>query len=112
VGEHVFSWRLDLAARLPPDMVSPPDAPAQATGLRVDVSILSLEVVDREASLQAAYEFAVDDGQSSASHRQWAKLHISSDASTALETARAFSALLGLLADRIAGDLASRARFR
>jgi uncharacterized lipoprotein YmbA len=103
---------LDLAARLPPNKVSPPDAPAQAGGLRIDVSILLLEVVGREASLQAAYAFAADDGESPARHRQWVTLSVPTNGTTPLDTARAFSALLGQLADRIAADLAARGSVR
>jgi uncharacterized lipoprotein YmbA len=102
----------DLAARLPPDKVSPPDAPAQAGGLRVDVSILSLEVEGRDASLQAAYAFAADDGLSPVSHQQWATLRVPTTGATPLDTARAYSALLGVLADRITADLAARGRLR
>jgi uncharacterized lipoprotein YmbA len=103
---------IDLASRLPPGAVAPPDAPAQSAGLRVDVSILSLETTDSEASMQAAYQFTPDDGQASAIYRQWATLRLPIAARTPPETARAFSTLLGQLADRIAGDLASGTRTR
>jgi uncharacterized protein len=99
---------LDLSSRLPPGKVSPPDAPAQAGGVRVDVSVLSWEVVDGDASLQAAYAFAPDDGETPARYRQWVTLHAASGGRTALETARVFSVLLGQLADGIAMDLATR----
>jgi len=99
---------IDLASRLPPGTVAPPDAPAQPVGLRVDVSILSLETTNGEASMQAAYQFTPDDGQASATYRQWVTLRLPIAARTPPETARAFSTLLGQLADRIAGDLASR----
>jgi uncharacterized lipoprotein YmbA len=102
---------IDLAARLPAGIVSPPDAPPQSAGRRVDVSILSLEIVGGEASLQVAYEFLPDVDQSSATYRQWVTLRLPSGPS-ALEAARAYSALLGQLADRIAADLASGARTR
>ena len=95
----------DLAARLPPGAVAPPDAPAQADGLRIDVTIVSLEVVAGEASMQAAYQFARDDGAAAATHREWATLHLASG-SAPLDVARSFSALLGQLADRITEDLA------
>lgn len=96
---------LDLAARLPAGAMSPPDAPAQSAGLRVDVSVLSLEVVNGNASLQAAYGFARDDDHSSARYQQWTTQNVSSGGNTPLEAARAYSALLGRLADRIAADL-------
>ena len=102
---------IDLAARLPAGIVSAPDAPPQSAGRRVDVSIVSLEIVGGEASLQVAYEFLPDVDQSSASYRQWATLRVPSGP-TPLEAARAYSALLGQLADRIAADLASAARSR
>jgi hypothetical protein len=62
--------------------------------------------------MQAAYQFTPDDGQASATYRQWATLRLPIAARTPPETARAFSTLLGQLADRIAGDLASGARTR
>ena len=96
---------MDLSSRLPPGKVSPPDAPAQSAGRRIDVSILSMGIVGGDASLQAAYEFVADDGQSSATYRQWVTLHEATVGRTPLEAARAFSSLLGQLADRIASDL-------
>ena len=99
---------LDLASRLPPSAVAPPDAPAQSAGVRIDVSILVLETTDNEASMQAAWQFTPDSGQTSATSRQWATLSLPIAGRTPPETARAFSALLGQLADRIAGDLISR----
>ncbi len=99
---------IDLGSRLPPGAVAPPDAPAQSAGLRVDVSILSLETTNGEASMQAAWQFTPDNVQASATSRQWATLHLPITARTPSGTARAFSTLLGQLADRIAGELASR----
>jgi uncharacterized lipoprotein YmbA len=99
---------LDLSSRLPAGKVSPPDAPAQSGGVRIDVSVMSLDVAAGTASLQAAYAFAADDGQAPASYRQWITLQAPSGGGTAVETARAFSALLGQLADRITMDLATK----
>lgn len=99
---------LDLSSRLPVGRVSPPDAPALLGGLRIDVSVVSWEVVEGEASLQVAYVFAADDGQAPANYRQWITLHAASRGRSALETARVFSSLLGQLADRIAMDLTTR----
>jgi uncharacterized lipoprotein YmbA len=97
----------DLATRLPQGLVAPPDAPAQSNGLRIDVSIVALETTGNEASMQAAYQFTPDDGLASATYRQWTTLRLPLAARTPPETARAFSALLGQLADRIASDLAT-----
>jgi uncharacterized lipoprotein YmbA len=101
---------LDLASRLPTGAVAPPDAPAQPGGLRVTVSILSFGVTDGGvASMEAAYEIASDDAAASAGPRQWAQLSAASTGATPVDTARAFSTLLGLLADRMAVDIAGRA---
>lgn len=102
---------IDLAARLPAGAVAPPDAPARPAGRRIDVSIVSLEIAGGEATLQAAYEIAPDADQAAPSRRQWMTLRLPSGPS-ALEAARAYSALLGQLSDRIAADLASQASVR
>ena len=99
---------LDLAQRLPAGAVSPPDAAAQPGGLRANVSILSFGVVGNEASLKAAYDFVLDDTPGASGPQHWAELSTASVGPTPLETARAFSTLLGLLADRMAGDIALR----
>jgi len=100
---------LDLAQRLPAGAVAPPDAPAQPGGLRVAVSILSFGVTDGVASMEAAYELASDDAAGATGPRQWVQLKAASAGATPGDTARAFSTLLGLLADRMAGDIAARA---
>ena len=100
---------LDLAQRLPAGAVAPPDAPAQPGGLRVTVSILSFGVTDGVASMEAAYELAGDDAAAAPGPRQWAQLTAASAGTTPVDTARAFSTLLGSLADRMAGDIAARA---
>jgi uncharacterized lipoprotein YmbA len=100
---------LDLAKRLPSGAVAPPDAPAQSGGLRVTVSILSFGVAGGEASMEAAYEIASDDAAAATGPRQWAQLQAASAGATPGDTARAFSTLLGLLADRMAVDVAGKA---
>jgi uncharacterized lipoprotein YmbA len=94
---------LDLAQRLPGDAVAPPDAAARPGGLRATVAILSFGVVGTEASMVATYAFGPEDGQMGAPH--WAQLGTPSSGQGPPETARAFSALLGTLADRMAADL-------
>jgi uncharacterized lipoprotein YmbA len=94
---------LDLAQRLPSGAVSPPDAAAQPGGLRATVAILSFGVAGTEASMVATYAFGPEDGQAGTPH--WVQLSAPSAGSTPPETARAFSALLGILADRMAGDM-------
>ena len=100
---------LDLAQRLPAGAVAPPDAPAQPGGLRVGVSILSFGVAGGEASMEAAYDVASDTATAAPGPRQWAQLKAASAGATPADTARAFSTLLGLLADRMAADIAERA---
>jgi uncharacterized lipoprotein YmbA len=99
---------LDLAQRLPAGAVAPPDAPAQPGGLRVTVSILSFAVTGGVASMEAAYEIAGDDAAAATGPRQWVQLTAASAGAAPLDTARAFSTLLGLLADRMAVDIAGR----
>jgi uncharacterized protein len=99
---------LDLAERLPSGAVSPPDTAAQPGGLRASVAILSFGVVGNDATMEVAYDFISDDGPDAAGPRHWAKLSTASAGQNPLDTARAFSALLGALADRMAGDLAAR----
>ncbi|CAN5847717.1 hypothetical protein BH11PSE3_BH11PSE3_27630 [soil metagenome] len=100
---------LDLAQRLPAGAVAPPDAPAQPGGLRITVSIVSFGVTGGEASMEAAYEITSDEAAAATGPRQWAQLRAASAGTTAVDTARVFSTLLGSLADRIAGDIAGRA---
>ncbi len=100
---------LDLAQRLPAGAVAPPDAPAQPGGLRVTVSILSFGVAGGEASMEAAYEIASDDAAAATGPRQWVQLQAASAGATPGDTARAFSTLLGSLADRMAVDIAGKA---
>jgi uncharacterized lipoprotein YmbA len=100
---------LDLAQRLPSGAVAPPDAPAQPGGLRVTVSILSFGLAGGEASMEAAYEVASDDAAAATGPRQWVQLRAATVGATPVDTARAFSTLLGSLADRMAGDIVGRA---
>jgi uncharacterized lipoprotein YmbA len=100
---------LDLAQRLPSGAVAPPDAPAQPGGLRVTVSILSFGLAGGEASMEAAYEVTSDDAAAATGPRQWVQLRAATVGATPVDTARAFSTLLGSLADRMAGDIVGRA---
>jgi uncharacterized lipoprotein YmbA len=99
---------LDLAQRLPAGAVAPPDAPAQPGGLRVTVSILSFGMAGGEAAMEAAYELTSDGAAAATGPRQWVQLRAASAGATPGDTARAFSTLLGLLADRMAGDIAGK----
>jgi len=97
---------LDLGRYLPAGRVAPPDAPAQPDDLRADVSILSFDVAGGAASMEAAYQFA-SDSQGAVGQRLGARLTVPSVGDSPAETARAFSALLGALASRMANDLAA-----
>jgi uncharacterized lipoprotein YmbA len=94
---------LDLAQRLPSGAVLPPDSAAQPGGLRATVAIVSFGTTGNEATMTATYAFGPEDG--TARPPRWAELRTPSG-QTPVETARAFSALLGQLADRMAADLA------
>jgi uncharacterized lipoprotein YmbA len=98
---------IDLGQRLPPGSVTPPDAAAASGGLRIDVSILSFDARGSQASIEAAYEFVYSD-QRHAGQQDWIRLTVPSTGQRPADAARAFSALLGALADRMATDLAAR----
>jgi uncharacterized lipoprotein YmbA len=93
---------LDLAQRLPSGTVLPPDSAARPGGLRATVAILSFGTAGSDATMTATYAFGTEDGVAAAP--RWAELR-TGGGQTPVETARAFSTLLGLLADRMAGDL-------
>jgi uncharacterized lipoprotein YmbA len=93
---------LDLAQRLPGGTVLPPDAAVRPGGLRATVAILSFGTAGTDATMTATYTFGPEDGAASAP--RWAELR-TAGGQTPVETARAFSTLLGLLADRMAADL-------
>ena len=93
---------LDLAQRLPSGTVLPPDATARPGGLRATVAILSFGTSGSDATMTATYAFGPEEGGASAP--RWAELR-TPGGQTPVETARAFSALLGQLADRMAADL-------
>jgi uncharacterized protein len=93
---------LDLAQRLPSGAVLPPDSAARPGGLRATVAILSFGTAGSDATMTATYAFGPEDGVAAAP--RWAELR-TAGGQTPVETARAFSALLGLLADRMAADL-------
>lgn len=93
---------LDLAQRLPSGAVLPPDSAPRPGGLRATVAILSFGSAGSDATMTATYAFGPEDGVAAAP--RWVELRTAGGA-TPVETARAFSTLLGLLADRMAGDL-------
>ncbi len=93
---------LDLAQRLPSGTVLPPDAAARPGGLRATVAIVSFGTAGGDATMTATYAFGPEDGAAAAP--RWAELRTPAG-QTPVETARAFSTLLGLLADRMAADL-------
>jgi uncharacterized lipoprotein YmbA len=93
---------LDLAQRLPRGAVLPPDAAAQPNSIRATVAILSFAASGSDATMTATYAFGPEEG--STARPRWAELR-TPVGQTPVETARAFSALLGQLADRMAADL-------
>jgi uncharacterized lipoprotein YmbA len=96
---------LDLAQRLPSGAVLPPDGGPQSGSIRASVSILSFGVANGEASMFVTYAFIRDDLPGVVGNSQWAQLRTPAGGTTPVETARAFSALLGGLADRMAADI-------
>ncbi len=93
---------LDLAQRLPSGAVLPPDSAARPGGLRATVAILSFGTAGSDATMTATYAFGPEDGAAPTPH--WVELR-TAGGQTPAETARAFSTLLGQLADRMAADL-------
>jgi uncharacterized lipoprotein YmbA len=106
----------DLAARLPPGALIPPAAPLPPGGLDVDVDILAFNVADGQATMQASWSeigrpsAEPKGGQPSVrpSSTRLVELTAPVDASGGLAEAQGLSRLLGQLADRIAGEAASR----
>jgi hypothetical protein len=92
----------DLVARLPEGSVLPPGATGRAgKTVTIDVTILSLATLAPQATMQAAYR-CLPDG---AVRQVTFNAPVSGAAPAA--ASRAFSALLGLLADRLAADVAA-----
>lgn len=96
----------DLTARLPEGAVLPPGTPAGAARL-LDVTILSLDPGPGTPTMQAAYRWLPGGAV-----RQVRLTLPSTAAADPAAAARAASALLGALADRIAADLPSAATTR
>jgi hypothetical protein len=93
---------LDLAQRLPTGTVLPPDSAGRTDGLRATVAILSFGMAGTDATMTATYALGPEEG--AATTPRWAELR-TAGGQTPVEIARAFSALLGLLADQMAADL-------
>jgi uncharacterized lipoprotein YmbA len=96
----------DLDQRLPSGSVIYPRLPKPDGALGVDVDILEVTVAARQASMQASWLIVPAAGQQSAK-RSAASLHGSMNSTEPAAVARAWSELIGQLADRIAADAAS-----
>jgi uncharacterized lipoprotein YmbA len=102
----------DLAARLPAGTLIPPTAPLPVGGVDIDVDILSFNVADGQAVMQASWSqiarssAAPEVGQTlqSRSSTRLVELTAPVDASGGLAEAQGLSRLLGQLADRIAAE--------
>jgi uncharacterized lipoprotein YmbA len=96
----------DLDQRLPPGSVIYPRLPKPGGALGVDVDILEFSVVASQASMQASWLIVPAAGSQSAK-RSVASLHESMTSTEPAAVARAWSELIGQLADRIAADASS-----
>jgi uncharacterized lipoprotein YmbA len=96
----------DLDRRLPSGSVIYPRLPKPETALGVDVDILEFTVAASQASMQAGW-LIVPAAGSQGAKRSVASLHASMTSTDPEAVARAWSELLGQLADRIAADAAS-----
>ena len=99
----------DLSERLPPGSVIYPRLPKPSGALGVNVDILEFSVVGSRASMQASWVITPTGSSASgalAAKRSEALLQDSMSSTQPAAVARAWSVLLGQLADRIAADAA------
>jgi uncharacterized protein len=96
----------DLDQRLPSGSVIYPRLPKTNGGLGIEVDILDLSVAASQASMRASWLIVPSGGLQSA-RRNAASLHTSMISAEPAAVARAWSELIGQLADRIAADAAS-----
>jgi uncharacterized lipoprotein YmbA len=96
----------DLDRRLPPGSVIYPRLPKPNGALGVDVDILDFAVKGSQASMQASWTIVPATGSQSAK-RSVALLQSAMTSTEPAAIARAWSELLGQLADHIASDTAS-----
>jgi uncharacterized lipoprotein YmbA len=94
----------DLSERLPPDSLIYPHLPKPAGALGVDVDILEFSVAGARASMQASW--LITPAASATAKRSEAMLQASMSSTAPAAVVRAWSDLLGQLADRIGADAA------
>ncbi|HEX3845898.1 MAG TPA: PqiC family protein [Steroidobacteraceae bacterium] len=98
----------DLDRRLPPGTVIYPRLPKPDGALGIDVDILEFTVAGSQASMRASWLIVPGVGSQSASaRRSTASPHATLTSTGPAAVARAWSELIGQLADRIAADAAS-----
>jgi uncharacterized protein len=96
----------DLAARLPSGAVIYPHLPKPGSALGVNVDILDFVIGSAQSSMSASWVITPAAGPQAA-RRNVATLNNPVAATDAAAVARAWSELIGQLADRIAADAAS-----
>jgi uncharacterized lipoprotein YmbA len=96
----------DLAARLPSGAVIYPHLPKPGSALGVNVDILDFVTGSAQSSMSASWVITPAAGPQAA-RRNVATLNNPVAATDAAAVARAWSELIGQLADRIAADAAS-----
>ncbi len=96
----------DLDRRLPSGSVIYPRLPRPSGALGVNVDILEFNIVASQASMRASWLIA-PFGNAQGGKRSAAELHSSMPSDDPASVSRAWSSLIGLLADRIAADAAT-----
>ena len=96
----------DLDARLPSGSVIYPHLPKPGNALGIDVDILEFSIVSSQSSTSVSWVITPAAGPQAA-RRNVTTLHNPVASTDAAAVARAWSELIGQLADRIAADAAS-----
>jgi uncharacterized lipoprotein YmbA len=96
----------DLDQRLPTGSIIYPRLPKPIGALGVNVDILEFSIVASRASMRASW-LIVPSGDAQGAKRSTTELHSSMSSENPAAVARAWSDLIGQLADHIAADTAS-----